>query len=72
MVLVELAFRLTYAIKRSFCEAKIWGKFAGFSLLIAVICPEPKAKVCKTWRGAERSEHRRVPEVAEKLIRGGL
>jgi len=28
------------AIKRSFCEAKIWGKFAGFFLLIAVRRPE--------------------------------
>lgn len=43
--------RITYAIKRSFCEAKILGKFAGFSLLITVsVLNEVKARTSTPYR----------------------
>jgi hypothetical protein len=30
-------------------QSEIWGFFAGKSQIIAVKCPEPKAKVRRTW-----------------------
>ena len=46
-------------------RSEIWGFFAGKSQISAVICPERSESAA--WRGAERSEHRRVPEVAVKM-----